>query len=234
MLEKNYLWPRTTAEAVALQKELRHKVRIKDEGRAIRLIAGIDVGYDPALNISRCAIVLMEAQTLELSFSNIVEQPTPFPYVPGLLSFREAPIILDTLKTLPRQPDLLMIDGHGIAHPRRLGIASHVGVLANMPAVGVAKKRLAGVYKEPGPNKGDTSALMDKGEKIGTVLRSKTNVKPLFISPGHRISHEKALEIVMACLRKHRLPEPTRLADRLSKKESGPARKDGKGRTLIL
>lgn len=210
-------WPTTTEDAIAQQNELRHRVVLADDPRPVRLIAGVDVGYDLARDLSRAAVVLLEADSLEMVASTVAFLPTPFPYVPGLLSFREAPVILEALSRLPERPDLLMVDGHGIAHPRRLGIASHVGVLTDLPSIGVAKKKLTGYYTEPGPLKGEISPLTHKNELIGTVLRSKDHVKPLFISPGHRIGHDKALEIVKSGLRRHRLPEPTRLADRLSK-----------------
>ena len=145
--------------------------------------------------------------------------PTGFPYIPGLLSFRELPVVLKALQQLSELPDLLMVDGQGIAHPRRLGIAAHLGIMLDWPAIGVAKSRLTGKYNEPGNRKGDQSPLLDKNEKIGTVLRSKDNTAPLFISPGHRMSQETALEFTLQCLVKHRLPEPTRIADKISKEK---------------
>jgi deoxyribonuclease V len=147
----------------------------------------------------------------------IATDETPFPYIPGLLSFREAPVILKALGQLPQPPDLIFIDGQGIAHPRRLGIASHIGVLTGLPTIGVAKSVLCGQYKDPGFKKGQMEPLVHKGEKIGTALRSRDNVKPLFISPGHKISHESAAKLVLRCLTKYRLPEPTRIADKFSK-----------------
>jgi deoxyribonuclease V len=133
------------------------------------------------------------------------------------LSFREVPVILKALACLREQPDLLFVDGHGVAHPRRLGIAAHIGALTGLPTIGVAKKRLCGDYREPGLRKGASSVLKHEGERIGTVLRSKDGVKPLFVSPGHRVSHETAVVLVKAYLTRYRLPEPTRLADLLSK-----------------
>lgn len=211
-------WPVSAAEAVAIQQSLRQRVRIGHNDTPFARIAGIDVSYDIANNLSRAVIVVMDAARLQLVSEPIATQiDTQFPYVPGLLSFREIPVILKALSLLDTVPDLLMVDGHGIAHPRRLGIAAHLGVLMDMPSIGVAKKKLVGSYDEPGAHKGDRSALMHKGEIIGTVLRSKEKVKPLFISPGHRLSHEQAVTIVQACLLKHKLPEPTRIADKISK-----------------
>ena len=204
--------------AIALQNEMRERVILHDDFKDIKTIAGIDVGYDKKNNLARAALVTMKLDDLKPTRQIVETAPEDFPYIPGLLSFREAPVILKALghlKTNP--PDILFIDGHGIAHPRRLGIAAHIGVLTGLPAIGIAKKKLCGRYTEPGPHKGDHADLWDKNEKIGVVLRSRDNVKPLFISPGHKISHETALNLVAQCLTKYRLPEPTRLADKLSK-----------------
>lgn len=203
--------------AIALQNELRHKVVLQDDFGALKTIAGIDSGYDMERGLNKAVVVLMDAKTLELQTSITVLHPTRFPYVPGLLSFREIPAILEALKSLPQTPDLLMVDGQGVAHPRRLGIAAHLGVVTGLPSLGVAKKRLTGKYLEPGMTKGAVSDLMDKGELIGHVLRSKEKCNPLFISSGHRISQDTALEITQSCLTTYRLPEPTRIADQISK-----------------
>lgn len=138
-----------------------------------------------------------------------------FPYVPGLLSFREAPTCLDALANLSVEPDVIMVDGHGIAHPRRLGIASHIGLFVDIPTIGCAKKKLVGEYEIPGEQKGSFSTLTHKDEQIGVVLRTRDNVKPVFVSVGNNCSLEQAKEIVLSCAVKYRLPEPTRLADKL-------------------
>ncbi len=203
--------------AIALQNDLRHQVVLKDDFGTIKTIAGIDSGYDMVRNLNKAVVVLLDAETLELQTSITALYPTNFPYVPGLLSFREIPAILEALSCLPQTPDLLMVDGQGVAHPRRLGIAAHLGVVTKLPAIGVAKKRLTGKYLEPASDKGAMSELMDKGELIGHVLRSKEKCNPLFVSSGHRISQESALNIVQRCLTKYRLPEPTRIADQISK-----------------
>lgn len=211
-------WPENAAEAVAIQQSLRQRVRIEENASPITRIAGIDVSYDLKNNLSRAVVIVMDAATLQLCATPIATQiETRFPYIPGLLSFREIPVILTALARLEIVPDLLMVDGHGIAHPRRLGIAAHLGALMDMPAIGVAKKKLVGSYNEPGPDKGEHSVLTHKGEPIGTVLRSKERVKPIFVSPGHRISHTQALAITQACLTRYKLPEPTRIADKISK-----------------
>lgn len=220
-------WPKTPAEAVTVQRELAANVRLTDDFGTLQTIAGIDVSYDMKSNLTRAVIVTMrigEWETINIHQTLI---PTEFPYIPGFLSFREIPAILETMHQLKTIPDLLMVDGQGIAHPRRLGIASHLGVLLDLPAIGVAKSRLTGKYTEPAPSKGATSPLMDKTEQIGTVLRSKERCNPLFISPGHRISHETALKLTLQALGAYRLPEPTRLADKISKEpfpENHPAR----------
>jgi deoxyribonuclease V len=217
---ENIHWPENAADAVIVQNELRNKTRIENDFGEIEIIAGVDVSYDIKSNLTRAFIVLVDYKTLKPVTSVKAVQPTNFPYIPGFLSFREIPAILEALKLLPQTPDLLMVDGQGIAHPRRMGIAAHLGVLTDMPSIGVAKSRLTGHYTEPGPHKGGQSPLMYKQEKIGTVLRSKDNVKPLFISPGHRVDQDTAIDITMHCLTKYRLPEPTRIADKLSKEKS--------------
>jgi deoxyribonuclease V len=215
--------PVDAAHARTIQTELRAKLKISDEASVVKTIAGVDVSYDIAANLTRAFIVLLDAQTLMVQASVKAIRTTDFPYVPGLLSFREIPTILEAFQLLPSLPDLLMVDGQGIAHPRRMGIAAHLGVLLDLPAIGVAKSRLTGTYDEPGPRKGDQSPLFDRSERIGTVLRSKDGTLPLFISPGHRIGHEAAVERVMRCLTRYRLPEPTRLADKLSKQKDAQA-----------
>jgi deoxyribonuclease V len=213
----NLTWPTSAKEAIAIQKELKNKVKTYDDFKHIEYIAGIDCSYDIKNKFSFAIIVIMKLDDLLPLEVVRAELPTCFPYVPGLLSFREIPVILAAFKKLQLNPDLLMVDGHGIAHPRRLGIASHLGVLLNLPSIGVAKSRLTGTYKEPDELKNTCAELHHKGIKIGTVLRSKNKTKPLFISPGHRISHEKSVELVLRCLTKYRLPEPTRIADKISK-----------------
>lgn len=190
---------------------------LEDDFGTVRLIAGVDVGYDMQLNMGRASIVLMDVKSLQPVATSLAFLQVTFPYISGLLSFREIPVILKALAGLPHTPDLLMVDGQGIAHPRRLGIAAHLGVVTGLPAIGVAKSLLTGKFVEPGVMKGDVSPLMDRGERIGTVLRSRDHTRPLFISAGHRIGQDAALGFVLQCLTRYRLPEPTRLADKLSK-----------------
>jgi deoxyribonuclease V len=211
------IWPKNAKEAVAIQNSLRSKVKTTNDLGKIKIIAGIDCSYDIKNNLSKAVIVVMDIDTLKPIETVVAEMETDFPYIPGLLSFREIPVILRAFEKLKTTPDLLMVDGQGIAHPRRLGIAAHLGVLTDLPSIGVAKSRLIGHYQEPNLNKGDMSALIDKEEMIGTVLRSKDKVKPLFISAGHKIDNDTSVKLVQRCLTKYRLPEPTRIADKISK-----------------
>ena len=212
-------WNVSPEEAVAIQQRLRHLVRQTPALSldAIRTVAGIDASYK---DVSRAVVVVLSFPSLDVLEQVEAVRETTFPYVPGLLSFREVPAVLDALAQLTTQPDVLMCDGQGYAHPRRLGLASHLGVYLDRPTIGCAKSRLIGHYTEPGPNLGDRSPLTDHGETIGVVLRSKPRTNPLFVSVGHRVDLEMAVELVLRCLRGYRLPEPTRLADKLSK---GPA-----------
>lgn len=212
----NIAWPESATEAVPIQQELRGKVRLKNSFENLKIITGIDVGHDKS-ETSHAAIVLMDLATLMPIESVRISMPTSFAYIPGLLSFREIPAILAALSKLKNTPDILMVDGQGIAHPRRLGIAAHLGALADMPALGVAKSRLTGTYKTLGDKKGMHVQLMSGKEHIGIALRSKEKCLPLFISAGHKIDQETALSLTLRCLTRYRLPEPTRLADKLSK-----------------
>lgn len=202
----------TPREAIAMQHSLASQVSVTDDLPPVKTVAGIDVGFENK-ETARAAIVVLSFPELTPLAYSIARLPTPFPYVPGLLSFRECPVILKALDQLKVQPDLLLCDGMGIAHPRRLGIATHIGLLTDLPSIGVGKSRLTGRHGEVPEGKGEWTPLMDRDEQIGAVLRTREGVKPLFISPGHRISLTTALEYVMACVTKYRLPETTRWAD---------------------
>jgi deoxyribonuclease V len=212
-----WIAPESEAAARAIQETLRAQVRLQNDFPPFEIIAGVDVGYDPVRNLAHSAIVTMTLKGLKVQEVVQAFVPVAFPYIPGLLSFREIPAILAALGQLQRMPELLMVDGQGVAHPRRFGIASHLGVLLDTPGIGVAKSRLTGRFTFPGPVKGDRSPLMAGKELIGTVLRSRDNVQPLFISPGHRVDIETSVELTEQCLTRYRLPEPIRLADKLSK-----------------
>ena len=209
-------WPGDAAGAISIQNRLRDRVITTDQFETITTVAGIDAGFEQEGTITRAAVVVLKLPELTLLEQAIAYRPTTFPYVPSLLSFREMPTVLDALTQLTLEPDLIVCDGAGIAHPRRLGIASHLGVLINKPTIGVAKSRLLGTHNELPPEKGAWVPLMDRGETIGAVLRSRTGTKPLYVSPGYRISLNTAVDYVLQCTPKYRLPETTRLADRLA------------------
>jgi deoxyribonuclease V len=210
-------WPATATEAIDLQKRLAPLIETVGQPTAVRRIAGVDVAFPGGGDVTRAAVAVVSFPDLEVVEAAVLDQPTRFPYVPGLLTFREAPAVLALLESLKTVPDLLMVDGQGMAHPRRIGIASHVGLLTGIPTIGAAKSRLCGEHDEPGPARGARTPLLHRGEVVGTVLRTRTGVRPLYISIGHRLSLEAAVEWVLACAPRYRLPEPTRLADKLSK-----------------
>lgn len=204
----------TPAEAVEMQKRLREKVRLEPYKGPLRLIGGADVSFNKYSPTIYAGFVVLDAETMQVVDTSSAVLDVSFPYIPGLLSFREIPPLLEAWKNLKTRPDVLIFDGHGIAHPRRLGIASHAGLLLDMPSIGCAKSKLVGVYDEPSLEAGSTSPLTDRNshEQIGTVLRTKNKVKPVFISPGHRMDLKSALRIIKTCARKYRIPEPTRQA----------------------
>jgi deoxyribonuclease V len=209
-------WDGSVAAARTLQAELAQRVSLRDDFPEPHLLAGFDVGFEDEGTRTRAAVVLLNAQTLQAIEAHVVRVSTSMPYVPGLLSFRELPALMEARAMLTRTPDLVFVDGQGIAHPRRLGIAAHFGVATGLPSVGVAKKVLCGNYEEPGPQPGDRSPLLHRGEQIGWALRSKRRCNPLIVSPGHRVSMETSAALVLRFLAGYRLPEPTRLADRLA------------------
>ena len=211
------MWPGTVAKAKAIQSKLAQQVSISQYQGEIRVIAGIDVAFPNKGKTTRAAIVLLQYPSLNVIEQVVCESPTVLPYIPGVLSFREGGVIIKAMQQLQNSPDILMFDGQGIAHPMGLGIASHIGVILNIPTIGIAKSCLTGDYNEPDTFKGAISDLSVRGENIGYVVRTRENVKPLFISPGHRITKEQAVLLALECVTKFRLPEPTRLADKLSK-----------------
>jgi deoxyribonuclease V len=208
-------WPRSLAEARQLQERLREQVIAEDDIGAVRRVAGVDAHY--GAGHLWAAVVVMTFPDLFVIENALIRHPLAFPYVPGLLSFREAPAILEVLHQLSEKPDLLLVDGHGLAHPRRFGLACHVGVLSDVPAIGVAKSRLVGTFEEPGIERGAWAPLVDRGETIGAVLRTRRAVRPVFVSVGHHISLKTAIDLVLRCASRFRLPEPIRSADTLSR-----------------
>ena len=209
---ETHSWDVTPAQAVALQKELAGQVDTASTLGPWETLAAADVSFDRGADDLFAAVVVVRARTFEVVERVGVAGPAKFPYVSGLLSFREAPALLDAFHALKTRPDVVLCDGQGIAHPRRLGIASHLGLWLGLPTVGCAKSLLCGTYEEPGPNRGDRSPLVHRGEVLGAVLRTRSRVSPVFVSPGHRCDLEGAVSLVMATTSKYRLPTPTRLA----------------------
>lgn len=207
-----HAWSQSPKEAAALQTQLAGRVRFDPIRRKIRLIAGLDCAFSQDKKRIGAVIVVLTFPELAVIETVYATGPVPFPYVPGLLSFREAPVCLKAAEKLQHCPDVFLVDGQGIAHPRRLGLASHLGLFLDTPTIGCAKSRLCGDHEEPGTEKGSHTLLRHKAETIGAVLRTRRNVKPLFISIGHQCTLQNAVELTMACCTKYRLPEPTRLA----------------------
>ncbi len=212
MRVETHPWAVSVQEAFRIQEELRDKLVLEDVPDPPESIAGIDVSFTRGSNLVHAAIVVLERDSLKPIEIVAATQEPVFPYIPGLLSFREGPVVLQAYEKLSREPDLLMFDGQGIAHPRGLGLASHMGVLFDRPSIGCAKSRLVGEFKEPKQKRGSMRTLSFQRRKVGVVLRTKDNTKPLFISPGHRITVETAARLVLEAGRGYRLPEPTRRA----------------------
>ncbi|MEL7037331.1 MAG: deoxyribonuclease V [Cyanobacteria bacterium J06592_8] len=209
-------WPETVDAAILIQEQLKSLVVTTDELKSIQYVAGVDVGFFDNYTISQAAVAVLSFPDLQLQEQAISQRQTTFPYLPGFLSFREIPVILDALEKLTITPDLIICDGQGIAHPKRLGLACHLGILIDVPTIGAAKSKFIGTHQELAAARGSWQPLMDNGEVIGAVVRSRTNVKPLYVSPGHRISLETAIDYVLECTPKYRLPETTRWADYLA------------------
>jgi deoxyribonuclease V len=202
----------TIPEATILQKDLRDQVLIEAPDFPVNTIGGADISFNKNSNTMYAGIVVLKFPALQPIAYCLVKKDVNFPYIPGYLAFREVPALIEAWELLKVKPDVLVVDGHGIAHPRRMGIAAHFGVLTGQPAIGCAKKLLYGKYVEPGLQRGDFSPLMDKDNVIGAVLRSKAGVKPVFVSPGHKMDVASSVSLIAQCLGNYRLPEPTRLA----------------------
>ena len=216
-ISQRHTWPATIEEAITIQEQLRGEVITKNAfSEPIQYVAGVDMGFEADGTISRAAVAVLSFPDLQLQETALARRPTSFPYVPGFLSFREIPAVLDALERLNTIPDIILCDGQGIAHPRRFGIACHLGLLIDMPTIGVAKSLLVGKYEEVPDQKGSWTPLRPRGETIGAVLRTRTGTKPLYISSGHRVSLPTAIEYVLRCTPKYRLPETTRIADKLA------------------
>jgi len=205
-------WQLTIAEAKEWQRQLAFQVS-RNSGLGVpRFIAGVDMSVRKGEGMAVGAVVVLNYPELELVEMKIAEERLDFPYIPGLLSFRELPVVLEACGKLSVNPDLILVDGQGIAHPRRFGLASHLGLFLDTPTIGCAKSRLCGSHEAAGDEVGSDTGIMDGGETIGVVLRTKHRVKPVYVSIGHKIDLETAIHWVLACCRGYRLPEPTRLA----------------------
>lgn len=219
-------WNVSPAEARQLQEALRKEVRLEPLGHLPRLIAGADISFNKYQETVYAGFVILDSSSLQVVAHSLVVTEIHFPYVPGLLSFREIPALLEAWELIPNKPGLVIVDGHGIAHPRRLGIATHFGLATGTPTMGVAKKKLVGDFTEPGQTAGSYSELLHKNETVGYVYRSKNKVNPLFISPGHKTNLPDVLTLIKQTGGKYRLPEPTRqahlLVNQLRKGEVSP------------
>lgn len=206
-------WNVSEEEAIEIQNRLRSQVRLTDEFdlSELKTVVGIDAAYKG--DAGKAAAVVFAYPEMKLVEKVVTASQSVFPYIPGLLSFRETPLALEVLSKLKTTPDLVMVDGQGYAHPRRLGFGCHLGLWLDKPVIGVAKTRFIGTFDEPGNRAGDFSPLLDDGEEIGSVLRTCTGIKPIFISAGHKISLATARTVVMNCVKGFRIPEPTRQAD---------------------
>ncbi|HEY51326.1 MAG TPA: deoxyribonuclease V [Dehalococcoidia bacterium] len=205
-------WQVSVPQAFAIQRELAANVSRLSEVANPRFIAGADISAGRAQGMATGAVVVMDYPALNLVEVKTVNEKLPFPYIPGLLSFRESPLVLAACEKLTVTPDLILVDGQGLAHPRRLGLASHLGLLLDTPTVGCAKSRLCGRHQEPARTPGSYAELVDNGEIIGAVLRTKEDTSPLYISIGHKVDLEAAIGWALACCRGYRIPEPLRLA----------------------
>ncbi len=202
----------TPGEAVAIQKELRQQLNLSPLQKTITTIGGADISFNKYSTTIYAGMVVMQFPSLEIIEKKAVVDTMDFPYIPGLLAFREVPALSKAWEALTTKPDVLVLDGHGIAHPRRMGIATHFGLVAGTPTIGCAKSLLTGKYTEPPNEAGSYTDLVHQNEVVAKVLRTKRNTKPVFISPGNLVAMEQSLDIILQCVRKYRIPEPTRLA----------------------
>ena len=210
-MQTHHGWDMQPKEARRIQREWSVRVNLEgQESQAFKTVTGVDVHYHG--ETASAAAVTLSLPELEVRETRRVESRVSFPYVSGLLAFREIPALLPVLERLETRPEIIMTDGHGVAHPRRFGLACHLGVLLDIPTVGVARKRLWGLHASPGIEPGACAWIMDQGQRIGSVLRTRRRVAPVFVSAGHRINLERSIELVMACLQGYRMPEPLRLA----------------------
>lgn len=205
-------WSMTPRAAIQLQKRLADEIRVERLPGPVRTVAGVDLAFSSDGHRCLAGVVVYDLVEGAILETQLARRPVRFPYVPGLLSFREVPAALAAIRKLRIEPDVFMFDAHGLAHPRRMGLAAHAGLLMDWPALGCAKSRLCGEHAEPGPKRGAAVPLVHQGETVGTVLRTRDNVKPVYVSVGHRVTLEEAVRIAGACATRYRLPEPARQA----------------------
>jgi len=208
-------WNVTYKEAIQIQEKLKKELILDQAFEDPKTVAGMDVSVSRKCPLGWAAVVVLSYPQLRVIEESWTKGKLEFPYIPGLLSFREIPLLLSALKGLRAEPDVFICDGQGIAHPRRMGLASHIGIILKRPTIGCAKSRLVGEYSELGLEKGKHTLLVHEGEVVGAVLRARSGIKPLFVSPGYGISLSKAVEVVLGCCTKYRIPEPIRAAHRL-------------------
>jgi deoxyribonuclease V len=216
---KLHEWDLSCAEARALQRKLAKRVQFPSMKKTIKIVAGLDCAFSRDRRRIIATVVALKLNDFTVIETATATRRVTFPYIPGLLSFRETPACIDAIEKLKARPDVFIVDGQGLAHPRRFGIASHIGLLVDKPTVGCAKSRLIGSFEMPGRRKGSYSQLVDGGEVIGAVVRTRTNVKPVFVSVGHKCTLTDAIGVVLECTTKYRLPEPSRLAHQLVSRE---------------
>ncbi len=212
IVHQRHAWDVSYQEAVGLQQRLREDLVLSGDARGIRIVAGADVSYEKQGETFFAGVVVMDAATFEIIEHTHHVARVSFPYVPGFLSFREGPVILAALEKLTTAPDAVIFDGQGIAHPRGLGLAAHMGLLLGIPTVGSAKTRLVGEHGDVGKERGSETPLTHNGREVGYVVRTKEGSRPIFVSPGHLISSEAAVRLVLACTARYRIPEPVRQA----------------------
>ncbi|MCK4753489.1 MAG: deoxyribonuclease V [Planctomycetes bacterium] len=211
-MKKLHNWNLSYSQAIALQRRLASKIQVLPLKKPPKLVAGLDCAFSKNGQKIIAVAVILKLPDFKLVEKTSAVRKVAFPYIPGLLSFREAPVCIAAVKKLKARPDIFIIDGQGIAHPRRLGLAAHLGLFFDKPTIGCAKSKLVGTFKDPPPKKGSYSLMKDREEIIGAVVRTRTCVKPVFVSIGHKCTLEDAIEITLVCATKYRLPEPTRLA----------------------
>jgi deoxyribonuclease V len=210
-------WDLSPQDALSIQKELRQKIRIQPlADKNVRLVAGADISYNRFSDIAHAAFVVLDLKTLKTVATGIATSRLSFPYIPGLLTFREGPALMEAWKNLRCSPDVVVFDGQGIAHPRGLGIAAHLGLLIDRPSIGCGKSLLCGHFENLAPEAGSLAPLIYKGQEVGVAYRTRSQVQPVFISPGHRIDLADSIDVIRRCISRYRIPEPTRQAHLLA------------------